>query len=503
MVSNTRKLARNSITSLIYQFVLVVSGFILPRIIMGHYGSLTYGLVSSVSQFLGLITFCELGIGAVIQSSLYKPLVENDLLTVSRVFVSSQKFFNKITIIIVCYIIALIIGYPLFVDSSFDFLLTTGLIIAISITYIFQYLFGITNQLLLDADQEVSVEVLPQIIATIIATGLSILLIELDFSIVQVKAVSALVYIVRPVYLSWYVKRHYQIDRKVTYTEEPIKQKWNGIAQHISTVVLRNTATICLSLFGNLIFVAIYSVYSMVVKAFSQAIESISISLTSFLGIKIAESDLEESNKAFGFVEFIYHNLMTLLFSLMAILIVPFVRVYTAGIDDANYVQPLFAILMVSGYYIANLRIPYHVVIKAAGHYKQTQTSAIIEASLNVIVTLVLIKLSPLLAVSVGFLTAMIYRTVYYIWYLRDNILYRQVKTFLKYCVTDLLLIAIIVAASLLFSKYTVNNYFTWIIYALALTTLSVILDIFLCCLFYRAYLRSIWSFFKNRIINK
>ena len=289
----------------------------------------------------------------------------------------------------------------------------------------------------------------------------------------------------------------------MTYTEEPIKQKCNGIAQHISTVVLRNTATICLSLFGNLIFVAIYSVYSMVVKAFSQAIESISISLTSFLGIKIAESDLEESNKAFGFVEFIYHNLMTLLFSLMAILIVPFVRVYTAGIDDANYVQPLFAILMVSGYYIANLRIPYHVVIKAAGHYKQTQTSAIIEASLNVIVTLILIKLSPLLAVSVGFLTAMIYRTVYYIWYLRDNILYRQVKTFLKYCVTDLLLIAIIVAASLLFSKYTVNNYFTWIIYALALTTLSVILDIFLCCLFYRAYFRSIWSFFKNRIINK
>ena len=503
MVSNTKKLARNSLVSLLYQFVLVVSGLLLPRFIMEHYGSLTYGLVSSISQFLGLITLCELGIGAVIQSSLYKPLVKKDYEAISKVFVSSQLFFRKVTIVIVAYIIVLIFMYPLAVDDSFDFLLTTGLIISISVTYIFQYLFGITNQMLLDADQEVSVEVGPQIITTIIATALSILLMELDCSIVQVKAASALVYIARPIYLSWYVRQHYPLNRKIVYTEEPIKQKWNGIAQHIANVVLRNTSTICLTLFGNLHFVAIYAVYSMVIKAFSQAIESTSISLTSFLGVKIAEADADESNRTFGLVEFIFHNVMTLMFALIAMLIVPFIRCYTKGIEDADYIQPLFAFLMVAGYYIYNLRTPYHVIIKAAGHYKQTQRSALIEALINILLTLVLIKISPLMAVTIGFLCAMLYRTVYYICYLRDNILYREVKIFVKYCISDIALICIILALSFLFPENTVDNYMSWIVYSLELTTASIIIDAFFCCLLFKNYMNLIISMIKERVLKK
>lgn len=503
MSSNRSKLARNSFASLVYQVVLVISGLILPRFIMEYYGSLTYGLVSSISQFLGLITLCELGIGAVIQASLYRPLVDGNKQSISKVFVSSQKFFNKITLIIVAYIVILIFTYPLIVDDSFDFLLTAGLILSISVTYIFQYLFGITNQLLLDADQEVSVEVLPQIFATIVATLVSIVLMKCGCGIVQVKAASALVYIARPIYLSWYVRRHYQIDRTIKYTEEPIKQKWNGIAQHVANVVLRNTSTIALTLFANLQFVAIYAVYSMVIKAFSQAIESTTISLTSFLGIKIAESNVDDSNKTFDYVEFFFHNIMSLLFVLIGILIVPFVKVYTAGIEDADYIQPIFAVFMVLGYYVYNLRTPYHVIIKAAGHFKQTQQSAMIEALINIVITLALIKISPLLAVTIGFLCAMIYRTIYYIWYLKRNILYRDVRIFFKYLFTDVILIVFIIALSFLFSSKTIDSYWTWIIYSLKITLTAIFVDVLFCVLFYKTYAKMVMSLLQNRVLNK
>lgn len=499
MISNKKKLARNSITSLVYQVVLVISGLLLPRFILEYYGSLTYGLVSSISQFLGLISLCELGIGSVIQSSLYKPLVGEDTQTISKVFVSSQKFFNKIAIAIIVYIIVLIFIYPRIVNDSFDFLLTAGLILSISVTYIFQYLFGITNQLLLDADQEVSIEVIPQIFATIIATIVSIVLIKQGCTIVQVKAASALIYIARPIYLSWYVKKHYKIDRSIIYTEEPIKQKWNGIAQHIANIVLRNTSTIVLTIFANLEYVAIYAVYSMVIKAFSQAIESTTISLTSFLGIKIAESNNEESNRTFDYVEFFFHNIMTVLFALIAILIVPFVKIYTDGVNDADYIQPLFAALMVLGFYIYNLRTPYHTIIKAAGHFKQTQNSAIIEAVINVVVTLCLIKLAPLLAVTIGFLSAMIYRTVYYIWYLKHNILFREVKLFIRYCFTDLLLLILVISVSYLFDGNSIDSYLTWFVYAFKITIITIVVDLVYCYLFYKPYISNIFSLVKMK----
>ena len=66
--SRGRKLAYNTTTSLLLQLISIVSGFIVPRLILGTYGSNVNGLVNSVTQFLGVITLLDLGVGAVVQS---------------------------------------------------------------------------------------------------------------------------------------------------------------------------------------------------------------------------------------------------------------------------------------------------------------------------------------------------------------------------------------------------------------------------------------------------
>ena len=67
------KLMLNSTSSLIYQLITIVCGFVLPRFFLTHYGSEVNGLVSSITQFLGFISLAECGVGAVVQSTLYKP----------------------------------------------------------------------------------------------------------------------------------------------------------------------------------------------------------------------------------------------------------------------------------------------------------------------------------------------------------------------------------------------------------------------------------------------
>lgn len=69
-----KKLIYNTVSSLIYQIVTIVCGFILPRVILNYYGSEVNGLVNSITQFLQIIAFLDLGIGAVVKTSLYKPL---------------------------------------------------------------------------------------------------------------------------------------------------------------------------------------------------------------------------------------------------------------------------------------------------------------------------------------------------------------------------------------------------------------------------------------------
>ena len=89
-----KKLSANVICSLLLQVCVLVSGMILPRLFIGEYGSKVNGLVSGIQQFLGFISFGELGIGAVVQYNLYKPLAEKDWNTVSNIVISARRFFT-------------------------------------------------------------------------------------------------------------------------------------------------------------------------------------------------------------------------------------------------------------------------------------------------------------------------------------------------------------------------------------------------------------------------
>lgn len=55
----SKKAIKNIIASLGQQFVAIICGLILPRAIIGAYGSNVNGLVSSITQFLAYITLLE------------------------------------------------------------------------------------------------------------------------------------------------------------------------------------------------------------------------------------------------------------------------------------------------------------------------------------------------------------------------------------------------------------------------------------------------------------
>ena len=59
---NNRK---NFVSALLAQFVHIIYGLVVPRIILGSFGSNVNGLVSSINQFLSFITLLEGGLGAV------------------------------------------------------------------------------------------------------------------------------------------------------------------------------------------------------------------------------------------------------------------------------------------------------------------------------------------------------------------------------------------------------------------------------------------------------
>lgn len=207
--------------------------------------------------------------------------------------------------------------------------------------------------------------------------------------------------------------------------------------------------------------------------------------LEALFGNMIAKGEKDKLLKTFNAVEWAVHTGVTLVFTVAAITIVPFISVYTRGITDADYIAPLFGMLLVAAYGAQCLRIPYFRVIKAAGHFKETQNGAYISAVLNVVITVGLVFKFGLIGAAVGTLVAMVYHTCYFVWYLRKNILERSAIYFIKYVVTDLIVACVSYAATkgLLMTDV---SYINWVLLAVEVTMVVLVVSLAVNLIFYR-----------------
>lgn len=463
------KLMLNSASSLIYQLTTIICGFILPRYFLTCYGSDVNGLVSSITQFLGFITLAECGVGPVVQSSLYKPLANQDMEAVSKVVASSERFFKRIAFILLGYASVLMVVYPFITIESFDYLYTFILILVISISTFAQYYIGMTYKLLLEADQLGFFQYTIHVVSLILNTVLCIVLMKCGASVQVVKLGTSLIFVLQPVSLAFIAKRRYKLIRKVSLQEEPIKQKWNAMAQHISAVVLGNTDVVVLTLFSTLDNVSVYTVYHLVVNGVKQIIVSTTNGVRAMFGNMLAKNELRELNRSFDNFEWLIHTLVTLVFSVTAVLIIPFVRVYTARVTDVEYILPVFAYVITLAQATYCYRLPYIIMVNAAGHYKETQWSAVIEAVINVVTSILFVFRFGLVGVAIGTFLAMLYRTVYLVFYLKKNILHRKVGHFVKHLAVDGCLVLVLFAMVSLFPSFFslgAENYLSWAVLA-------------------------------------
>ena len=203
-----KRLLWNTVTAILNQAVTVVCAFILPRLILTSYGSEVNGLIQSIQQFMAVIAFLDMGVGAVVQSSLYQPLAKGDMDGVSRIMVSANRFFRKLAAVIGAYIAVLSVSYTFISHSSFSVGYTCTLVLAPGASYFAQYYFGLKNQLLLIADQKAYVQNLLGIVVVILNNALGCLLILAGFSIQTVKISTALILLTRPLLMELYVRRH-------------------------------------------------------------------------------------------------------------------------------------------------------------------------------------------------------------------------------------------------------------------------------------------------------
>lgn len=486
----TKKAIANIITSLFLQIITIICGFIVPKLIISNYGSNVNGLVTSITRFLAYITLLEAGFGPVIKSVLFKPIANKDKNEIAKILKASEKIFRTIVYIFVIYIGVLCVVLPLVLNNEFNSLFTVSLIIIIAISTFAEYYFGMTYRIYLEAEQKKYIVSLIQAGTLVLSTLVIVILINLKCNIQVVKLASSLIFVLRPILQNIYVKKKYNINLKNVDLNYQIKQKREGLVQHIAYVVHTNTDIVILTLCTNLKEVSVYSVYLMVIEGVKRIVQSFAGGIDATFGDMIAKK--EDLNKSFKIYEGIYITISTIVFCSTLFLIVPFVKLYTQDITDANYVRPIFAYIIVIAEFVYIIRQLYYDLVKVAGHFKQTKKGAYIEAISNIIISFILVWKFGLIGVAIGTLVAMTIRTIEIIYYTSRNILKRNVWNAFNRIVLiiiEILLITFIVNA---IPHIEINGYREWIVQAIIVVCISTIIVIPVNSFIYRDNLKGI-----------
>lgn len=488
----------NTITSLIYEVITVVCAFILPRLILSSYGSEVNGLISSITQFLGFITLLQMGVGAVVESSLYEPLANHNLNAVSKIISSARKFFYKIALILFCYVVVLCVVYPYISDTSFDWIYVSALIVIISIGSFSQYVFGIVDRLLLTSDQKGYIVYISTILSTLLNTIVCAVMIYAGATIHAVKLASALIFLAGPVIIHIYIRKNYPLDVHIHYDEEPIKQKWNGIAQHIAAVVLDGTDVAVLTAFSTLENVSIYAVYNMVIGGIKRLTMALTNGIQALMGEMLAKKESEALVTLFSWTEWFIHTLTVFIFGCCSVLIVPFVKVYTNEIVDADYIQPLFGLLLTLANAGHCLRLPYNLLILAGGHYKQTQSCHIIAATLNLVISVLAVKHFGLIGVTVGTLVAMVYQSIWMAVYVSKNLIDYPMRNTIKQFLVDIICFTICFLVTMRI-PFGGRSFLQWIVLAVVDAVIWLLIIAIANGLFYKDNVKAL----VNKVMKK
>lgn len=501
----TKKAMLNMVSSATYQIVSIICGLIVPRLILRAFGSTYNGVVESATQFLSVINILNIGIDGATRVALYKTLAHDDILGTSRIYKSNKQYMRKVAASVILYTVVLMFVYPLISHNSLNYVECSALIGIIGIRTFAEYFFGTSNMTLLKADQTGYISYSLNIVANILNAILTVVLIRANCSIFVVKLGSSIIFLLNPAVLNFYVKKKYELIRNCEPDDTAIKHRGAVVFHSIANLVHDRTDLLILTLFTDAKVISVYTVYYLVVGKIKSILKVFTNGLEAAFGNMWIKNEKELMERNFLTFEYAMFAFTTVVFSCVAILILPFIELYTRGVDDINYLNLNLAILITVAEGTFCIRQPYVTVVQATGSYEETKKGAAVEAGVNMFLSIILVRTMGISGVIIGTLVANLIRTSQYMVFTSKNIFHRNMRQILLRSVWLIGNSAmIIIIAGMTVSKLTgVSGWTGWIIKGISTFTIACVITIITSFTFYRKDFMHLFDKFKAMLTIK
>ena len=423
---NAKRSLYNLSFGLLQQAVTILLGLLLPRLVLVNLGSEANGLMNSITNFFSYIALLEMGIGSTTIQALYEPLGRKDYPAVNGILAATDRYYKRIGIVYCIALVFFAFVYSIAVESTFSKSTIILVIMLTGVNSVVSYFYNGKYDLLLSADGMNYIYSIRGTILSILTSVSKIVLLITGFGLVAIQTSYCVCCILGVLYIAFYLKRHYSwINPKVKPNFLSLGQKNYVLIHQIAGLVFKNTDTIILTFALGLKSVSIYAMYTLFFSLVSTLISTVTSSVRFVLGQAFG-NNREYYLKLHSAYEVISMGMTFVAYCLVNLFILPFLRLYTAGVTDANYIDSVLPWLFTALYLLNNARESSGMTISFAGHFKQTAGRALLETAINLTVTILAVWKFGIYGVLIGTIVALLYRANDMIIYANRKILNRS-----------------------------------------------------------------------------
>ncbi len=392
-MSRTTRFVQNMLSTAVYQLTAMVMGFITPRLMILYYGSEVNGLIVSVTEFLTYFKMVEAGLAAAANVALYEPLARRDDEAVSGVVSAARGFYNTAGWLFALLTVVFAIAYPFFVPVSslsgqpMSHLSVMALIVAMGLSGVLEFFTMSRYRVLLTADQRTYVVSLASMSSLMISTLLIVVLPYLGQDVIVVRLAASLTILLRSVLLSRYAKKHYPgVDAHAKPNRSALGKRWDALYVELTNVFQQGAGVIL----GTLItrdagVLSVYGVYHMVTVGLWGVLKMATTGIYSIFGNLLVSGRRSRFQRAYADFECLYYLGVSVLFGVAAVLIVPFVNLYTHGVKDVNYNVPVLGMLIILEALTNHAKMPMDLMISASGKFREVRAHCLWQVGVTIV----------------------------------------------------------------------------------------------------------------------
>lgn len=487
-MNNRSKLKRNVLLGFGSQIIILVLGIIVPRITIKSYGSDVNGILGTVSQIFSYMALLEAGIGQAARNALYKPYVNHEEKRVSEVASTAQHYFHRITFYYGLGVVLAALLFPFILKSNVDKVVIALIFLFEGMSGVIAFYFIETPSMIITTDGKGYIGSVIDVINRILSYAVKIVMAYNGINIVFLELVYFLITTCKAIFYTQYFNKNYPwIHLNLPENRSLLKERNSYVITEIAWTVFSSTDLIVLSTFLSTEMSSVYGVYNLIYSSINAILQTIYSNVNYILGCTYHEN-IKKYEKVHDAYSSLFLGGMTILVSVAYILTIPFIKLYTDDIADVNYVYgslPLmFSLIKIfswSRYISGNLT-------GVAGYAKQVSRISLIEALLNVVLSVALVKVYGIVGVTLATVIALPLKVLYCTYIADKKVMKRSYKkTILIWGANFVVfMLAVLVRHNV---SLPIDNYFTFAIAGILLLVVFLIIGTICNCIANRDFL--------------